>query len=48
MAAAARGAANNNIRGMVTEWGGMRISRSSNNSKTRRCVPIPLNKIRQH
>lgn len=48
IAAAARGTANNNIRGMVSEWGGMRISRNPTNTKTRRCVPVPLNKIRQH
>jgi hypothetical protein len=47
MAAASRGAASNNIRGMVTEWGGVRISRSSN-AKSRRCKPLPLTKIRQH
>ncbi len=47
MAAAARGAGGNNIRGMVSEWGGVRISRSSN-SKTRRCAPVPLVKVRQH
>ena len=48
MAAAARGIANNNIRGMVSEWGGVRMTRNTTNSKTRRCVPIPLVKIRQH
>ena len=37
----------NNIRGMVSEWGGLRVNRHGS-AKSAGCSTIPLPKIRQH